>query len=124
MTAPKPSVPPLPPLSGAAQSDSATSNEWRQLVTSAPLHAEAMLFVATKPIPPAARSPFRTGEIFFDADGIKIVGMAVKPFPVWMAFTGMVAMIPNLAGVGVMFARSNSVFRLVSRLSLPESASE
>jgi len=83
MTAPDSPAPPLPKLSGETANGSAPANDWRLLVESVPLYAETGIFVPTKTMLTAARSPLRTGTVRFTADGMTIEGMEPKPLPDW-----------------------------------------
>ncbi|MBC8141562.1 MAG: hypothetical protein H7Y38_08990 [Armatimonadetes bacterium] len=120
MTAPDSTTPPLPDLSGAVAHGFAPANDWRLLVESVPLFAETGLFVPTKAIPVAGRSPLRTGTIRFSADGMTMEGMEPKPLPDWYnrlsPFVGLIGAVGYMAyGIGA-FARLPGTVRGVGML--------
>ncbi|MBC8142263.1 MAG: hypothetical protein H7Y38_12565 [Armatimonadetes bacterium] len=111
------SAPPLPVLSGTTSAPAAVStrNEWGLLVQSVPLHFTPPMYqtllVTTKQVPAVPASPFRTGELRFNADGIVIEGMAVLMPPKWYVGATMLAALPYFL---MQFA-----FRFIRSLGLP-----
>lgn len=92
-------APPLPELTNNAPTIKPVAhNDWRTLVETAPVYAETSLLLVTKTIPLAARTAFRTGTIHFDESGITIAGMVPKPFPKWLSWVSLVAMLPQVGG--------------------------
>lgn len=105
---------PLPVLSGNALSSApapvATRNDWGMLVDSVPIHFAppmyATVLVPTKTVPAAPASPFRTGELRLNADGIVIEGMAVQTLPKWYTAASLLTILPYfLMQFGTRFVR-------------------
>lgn len=108
---------PLPVLSGATNTQGVAPprNEWRMLVESVALNFAPPMYqtplIATKQVPTVPASPFRTGEVRFNTDGIIIEGMAVLLPPKWYVVATMLAALPYLL---MQFA-----FRFIRSLNLP-----
>lgn len=91
-------VPPLPELTikpRAAKPEE--QNDWLRLVEAVPVYAEGAPFIRSiNGVTTPTRSPFRTGKIMFDRDGIMIEGMVVKPMPPWVTYLSLFAVFPQL----------------------------
>lgn len=93
MNLPDASAAPLPELTGhGVPSGENARNDWRQLVSAVPIHAERMRYNTTPTgLPAASRSAIRTGTLRFTDGGLEIEGSAVTNL---MAMTRLAGRLP------------------------------
>lgn len=91
-------APPLPELTNEIRTAKpAEQNSWLRLVETVPVFAESVPYPGrTHSVLPGTRSPFRTGNLVLDSDGITIDGMVVKTFPPWLTAFPALAVVPQL----------------------------